>query len=157
MFDQFDDLFLSGVFAPREVLLRGLTLEQVSVRPAGASHSIYQELWHVTTVIEMSLERGRVSLESWPHAEHFPEATAPASAAEWDTLMGRFLDASRRAVLLSQEPGRLASADPGYEEHGMTWRDALEFLAVHSAYHLGRIVLLRQLLGAWPPARVPHA
>lgn len=35
----------------------------------------------------------------------------------------------------------------------MTWRDALEFLAVHSAYHLGKIVLLRQLIGAWPPPR----
>ncbi len=36
MFDQFDDLFLSGVFAPRQVLLRGLTLEQVGARPTGA-------------------------------------------------------------------------------------------------------------------------
>ena len=43
---------------------------------------------------------------------------------------------------------------PG-ETHGLTReaeRDAAEFLAVHSAYHLGRVVLLRQLLGAWPPA-----
>lgn len=51
MFDQYDDLFLSGVFAPRAALLRGLTLEQVSVVPQGASHSIYRELSHAHDVV----------------------------------------------------------------------------------------------------------
>lgn len=151
MFDQFDDLFLSGTFAPREVLLRGLTLEQASARVEGASHSIYQELWHATTVIEKSLEHGRVSLESWPLEEHFPKDAAPSSADEWNELVERFLAASRHAVRSSHEPGWLESGDPGYEKYGLTWRDSLEFLAVHTAYHLGKIVLLRQLLGAWPP------
>jgi hypothetical protein len=34
----------------------------------------------------------------------------------------------------------------------MTVRGQLENLAAHNAYHLGRIVLLRQLVEAWPPA-----
>jgi len=34
----------------------------------------------------------------------------------------------------------------------MTIREQLESLAAHNAYHFGRIVLLRQLAGAWPPA-----
>jgi hypothetical protein len=33
----------------------------------------------------------------------------------------------------------------------MTVREQLESLAAHDAYHFGRIVLLRQLCGAWPP------
>ena len=33
----------------------------------------------------------------------------------------------------------------------MTVREQLESLAAHNAYHLGRVVLLRQLLGIWPP------
>ena len=61
MFDQFDDLFLNGAFAPRAVLLRGLTLEQVGARPASAPHSIFQALWHVTTVLRKSLDGGRSS------------------------------------------------------------------------------------------------
>lgn len=155
MFDQFDDLLLSGAFAPRHVLLRGLTLEQVSTQPHGAPHSIYQELWHATTVIEKSLDGGRVVLETWPYAEHFPQGPAPASENEWEDLVARFLGASQRAVTASHDPAWLASDDPGYEEHGLTWRDSLEFLAVHTAYHMGRIVLLRQLIGSWPPARPP--
>jgi len=33
----------------------------------------------------------------------------------------------------------------------MTVEEQLISLAAHNAYHLGRIVLLRQLAGAWPP------
>lgn len=154
MFDQFDDLFLSGVFAPRAVLLRSLTLEQVGSRPPGAPHSIYQELWHANAVLRQSLDSGRVVLESWPHAEHFPTDPRPADQDVWDELVRSYLAACSEAAERSQVSGWLETPDPGYEEHGLTWRDSLEFLAVHSAYHLGRIVLLRQLLGAWPPATV---
>jgi uncharacterized damage-inducible protein DinB len=153
MWDQFDDLFLSGVFAPREALLRGLTLEQVGKVPAGAPHSIYQELWHANSVVRKSLDGGRIVLESWPLVEHFPPGPEPASQSEWDDLVTSYLTATTEAVERARQPGWLNTPDPGYEEHDMTWRDALEFLAVHSAYHLGRIVLLRQLLGLWPPPR----
>jgi len=153
MFDQWDDLFLSGAFAPRAVLLRGLSLDEVSAVPDGAPHSIYQELWHATQVLEMALENGRVVLESWPLEEHFPASPAPADEAAWQQLVTSFLTASQRAVALSQDPAWLASPDPGYEHFGLTWRDALEFLAVHTAYHLGKVVAIRQRLGSWPPPR----
>ena len=32
-----------------------------------------------------------------------------------------------------------------------TVREQLESVAGHNAYHFGRMVLLRQLLGFWPP------
>lgn len=153
VFDQWDDLFLSGAFAPRAVLLRGLSLDQASTVPDGAPHSIYQELWHATKVIELSLENGRVVLESWPLEEHFPASPAPADGAAWQQLVSSFLAASQRAVDLSHDKVWLASPDPGYEHVGLTWRDALEFLTVHTAYHFGKIVALRQSLGSWPPPR----
>lgn len=149
VFDQWDDLLLTGGFAPRAILLRGLSRDQAGTVPPGATHSIYQDLWHATRVLEMSLESGRVVLESWPLAEHFPASPAPADEAEWRDLVARFLAASSEAVRLSHQPGWLESKEPGYD---MTWRDAMEFLAVHTAYHMGRIALLRQLIGAWPPA-----
>jgi hypothetical protein len=41
---------------------------------------------------------------------------------------------------------------PGQPVRIMSIRDQLISLAAHNAYHLGRIVLLRQLLSTWPPA-----
>jgi uncharacterized damage-inducible protein DinB len=54
---------------------------------------------------------------------------------------------------MSHQPGWLDTPEPVYGEMGLRWRDALEFLAVHTAYHMGRVVMLRQLQGAWPPPR----
>lgn len=42
-----EHLFLVGEFPERARLLSGLSLEQVTLRPDGASHSIYEELWHL--------------------------------------------------------------------------------------------------------------
>lgn len=155
MFDQWDDLLVSGGFAPRSILLRSLSLEQVSAVPSGAPHSIYQELWHLSTVLRMSLDDGRRVLWDWPLEEHFPSNPAPTDQAEWDDLVAGYHAAAAEAVDRAKVGDWLQSPDPGWEEFGLTWRDSLEFLAVHSAYHFGRIVFLRQLLGVWPPAKEP--
>lgn len=44
--NEFEHLFLTGEYRKRADLLSGLTLEQVTLQPDGASHSIYEELWH---------------------------------------------------------------------------------------------------------------
>lgn len=147
-----DDLLLSGGFAPRAALLRGLTLAQVSERPGGATHSIYQELWHAAMALRISLNQGRAALERWPYEGHFPAAAAPASQAEWAELVASFLEDSKKAVEWAEDETWLFSAEPDYETS--QWRDGLEFLAVHTAYHLGKIVCLRQVMNLWPPAKV---
>jgi hypothetical protein len=51
-------LFLVGEFPARARLLSGLTLEQVTLCPDGASHSIYEELWHVVAYQQSVIESG---------------------------------------------------------------------------------------------------
>jgi len=49
---------------------------------------------------------------------------------------------------------RIAALDPPIEHAllaGYTVRDAIEHMAAHNSHHLGQVVLLRQMLGAWPP------
>ena len=50
-------------------------------------------------------------------------------------------------VALGQTPDRLALE----VEPGVTMADELNSVAVHNAYHFGKIVALRQRIGAWPP------
>jgi uncharacterized damage-inducible protein DinB len=72
----------------------------------------------------------------------FKPTSRPAAAARDES----HLDQSRL-----DQPIRCPSR-PGEPVRTMTVREQLENLAAHNAYHFGRIVLLRQLLGAWPPA-----
>ena len=63
--NDWDDLLLTGGFAPRASIFAGLTLEQVAERPNGVSHSIYQELWHAAMALKISLDEGSRSSQSF--------------------------------------------------------------------------------------------
>ena len=138
-----EHLFLVGEFPERAHLLSGLTLEQVTQCPDGASHSIYEELWHVVGYQQSILEA------SDPAGEFYPSAP-PEHEQQWHDLVRVFLDGARAAAALGQVPERLARE----VEPGVTMEDELNSVAVHNAYHLGKIVALRQRIGAWPPAAV---
>lgn len=55
--DIWKHLFATGEFAERARLLSGLTLQQVTSRPHGVPHSIYEELWHATSWQRIVVER----------------------------------------------------------------------------------------------------
>lgn len=143
-------LFLTGEFAPRAHILAGLTLEQVGARPAGAPHSIYEELWHAQEWQRLTLDRDEAAYERWEQGGQFPPQPAPEDERAWRELVRSFLAYSERAVERSGDETWLET-DETEQLPGFTWRNALEHLAVHSAYHMGKIVLLRQLLGVWSP------
>ena len=135
-----EHLFLVGEFPERAHLLSGLTLEQVTLRPDGASHSIYEELWHVVGYQQSIIEPGG------PAGDFYPSA-APEQEHQWHDLVRLFLRGARAAAALGQTPDRLTVE----VEPGLTLADELNSVAVHNAYHLGKIVALRQRIGAWPP------
>jgi uncharacterized damage-inducible protein DinB len=144
--NQLEHLFLVGEFAERSRLLSGLTLEQVTLRPDGASHSIYDELWHLVGYQQSIIEPGSVPADG----DLYPTAT-PEHEDQWHDLVRLFLTGARAATALGQAPERLATEI----EPGVTLADELNCVAVHNAYHFGKIVALRQRLGAWPPTATP--
>jgi len=137
-----EHLFLVGEFPERAHLLSGLTLAQVTLRPDGASHSIFEELWHVVGYQQSIIEPG-----GDPAGEFYPTAV-PEHEHQWHDLVRVFLDGARTAAALADAPERLALE----LQPGVTLADELNSVAVHNAYHLGKIVALRQRIGAWPPA-----
>jgi uncharacterized damage-inducible protein DinB len=146
-----------GYAARPASVLEGLTAEQAHREVDGSPHTIYQELWHIAFWQKISLDwMGGIETPFPAHAgEGFPSA-AQAADESWEALCRRFLDDNAQASAVAQDqrlleqPIRCASR-PGHPIRTMTVREQLENLAAHNAYHLGRIVLLRQLIGAWPP------
>ena len=81
-------------------------------------------------------------------AGYWPSAQAPPAAKSWDESANKFrADAQELAALVANESTDLLAPIPHGGEKTIL-REAL-LAADHTAYHLGELVLLRRLLGAW--------
>ena len=143
--------------APPAHILEALTDAQVHARPAGAPLSIYDEVWHVAFWAEMTLDwiGGKATPYPASASEGFP-TESHKQGEDWPALRARLM---RGLEALAAAAGDLARLDlivdcpsqPGFAARPMTVREQLENTGAHNAYHLGKIVLLRQLLQCWPP------
>ena len=143
--------------APPAHILEDLNEELAHCKTAGAPRTIYEELWHIAFWQQITLEW--ISGIETPYPEHaangFP--TAQDIAREnWDSLRERFFAGVMKAAEATRDPAKMdlvieCPSPPGAPVRTMTVREQLESLAAHNAYHFGRIVLLRQINGAWPP------
>jgi uncharacterized damage-inducible protein DinB len=142
---------------PPARILEGLTAEAAHEPVPGAPHTIYQELWHIAFWQQMTLDWVRGIETPYPlkPSDPFPSDEHAASES-WEQLKERLLAGNREAAEAARDTSRLdvevrCPSVPGQPTRTMTVREQLESLGAHNAYHFGRIVLLRQLLGAWPP------
>ena len=144
---RWEQLFIDGEFMSRARLLSGLTIEQVSARPSGIPHTIYEELWHTTKWQSIVVQCDERAEAAWiDGGQNFP-SEPPGNVRAWEDLVIEFLAGSETAVELGRSHERLTED----VRPGVTLAESLESLAVHNAYHLGKIVALRQLLHSWPP------
>jgi uncharacterized damage-inducible protein DinB len=141
-------------------ILEGLTDDLAHRELPNVPHTIYDELWHLAFWQQITLDW--ITGEETPYPENpsdgFPEnpSTGPEKES-WEQLRHRFLHGAEQAATTAQDTTRLdhpvrCPSRPGAPTRTMPVRDQLISLAAHNAYHLGRIVVLRQLLEAWPRA-----
>jgi len=142
--------------APPSHILENLDSEMALRIVAGAPHSIYAEVWHAAFWQEITLEWLRGVETPCPEraALGFP-SEEQVRAESWADLCRRFLAGAEKAATIANctdtENVVVCPSPAGKPARKMTVRDQLESLAAHNAYHLGRVVLLRQILGSWPP------
>lgn len=134
-----------GEYANRRRILSGLALEQVSEIRFGQTHSLYAELWHTVLWQNLLLKPDEARHEEmWEAGVRFPQ-DSPVTLEEWETLVEEFLSGVNLALEWTTSPEKLALE----VEPGETIADVLRGLAVHNAYHLGKIVAVRQMMGLW--------
>ena len=124
-----------------------------SAKPAGQPFTPWRVLEHIRIsqwdIVEFTKSAKHVSPE-WP-AGYWPASDAPPDAVAWDTSVAqvkRDLQAMRRLV---RDPATDLFARLPHGTGQTVLREAL-VLADHNAYHLGQLVLIRRLLGAWKTA-----
>ena len=142
--EKWPHLFVDGEYAVPEKILSGLTFEQVTQSSSEESHSIYQELWHLTRWQNIIAFRDEKLYETWAKGERYP-THPPTSEEDWHNLVGEFFTGLNQVFEWTSSPEKLkVESDPG-----VTMADNLTSLAIHNAYHLGKIVAIRQALGSW--------
>ena len=139
-----------GAHLSFEKAVAGLPVKLRGKRPRGAPHSPWEILEHLRIaqwdILEFSTNPKHVS-PPWPEG-YWPEGAAPASSSSWQRTVRDF----RRDLKAVQELVANPATDlfiPIPHGSGQTiLREAL-LVADHNAYHLGELVLVRRLLGAW--------
>jgi uncharacterized damage-inducible protein DinB len=141
-------LIAKAAFATPENVIGGIPLGLATVRPHGLPHSLYEELWHIEYWLRFSLADIRGEHPTLPaHSkEGFPKDNATLSETAWQKLHDEVLEGLNAVAALAQDETELARTF----RPNKTVRDELTIIAAHNAYHLGRMVMLRQLLGIWP-------
>jgi uncharacterized damage-inducible protein DinB len=133
-----------------EAAIKGLRPEQRGVRPEGAEHSISELVEHLRIcqwdILEFSRSADHVSPE-FP-AGYWPKSPAPPSDAAWDECLAAFRRDLQAMKDLVADPQTDLYARIPWGEGQTILREAM-LVADHNAYHLGQVVLVRRLLGAW--------
>ncbi len=149
--EKWKHLFIKGEYPDREKILKGLKLEDITKKPDNVMNSIYDELWHMATwqnkiVLNEDDAAGDKEFKQWDGdlTIRFPKSE-PKSQQEWDALVESFLKGLEKALKWCESKEKLD------EGNGFTVKDSFYSLAIHNAYHFGKIVALRQKLGLWPP------
>jgi uncharacterized damage-inducible protein DinB len=146
-------LISNSAFAPAKNILQAIPEEIAVEKLPLAPHSIYAEVWHMDFWQKITLDW--VEGRAVPYPEHASEGFPADSHEPWDQVRNRFLAGTQNAAAIANDTDRLETMircpRTGAPDRVMTIREQLESLAAHNAYHLGRVVLLRQLQGIWPP------
>jgi hypothetical protein len=124
--------------------------KQRGVKPNGMPYTAWQLLEHIRLaqwdILEFSRDSKHTS-PKWPEG-YWPETEKPPSDEAWDNS----ITAVKRSLLemqnLINDPKTDLNAKIPHGTGQTILREAL-LMADHNAYHVGQLVIVRRLLGAW--------
>jgi uncharacterized damage-inducible protein DinB len=141
---------LSGAGAHVEThsIFAGLDWKLAGARPEHVQHSVYQLLnhmlywqeWVVTWCDGRNPPIPKHASASWPGD------AAPGDRHEWDDAVRAFRNGLKVLARRSRDRSLLSKSGT------KSTLEMLHTIASHNSYHAGQVVVMRQMLGAWPPA-----
>jgi uncharacterized damage-inducible protein DinB len=149
--------------SPRELLIEttpsiapARALEALSTgqaeRREGSLHTIAEIVSHCA--FWQDWFRSRCEGGTEPMAASASLGWTPTAPGTWPEVRRRFLEGLEAIVALGERENSARVLAPPLEFPplaGYTVGDALVHVSNHNAHHLGQVIVLRQLAGAWPP------
>ncbi len=141
-------LFKRTSHLPVNESLEGLSIESCSRKIEGYEHTIWQLIKHLTYWQDLGLKYIIDPEMAWPDSPEagwaFPDG--PFSDEELDDEIKILIEGLKKIIACFEK----FETDDG-DEAQLKRVSELYMVVPHTSYHLGQIVLLRQLAGNWPP------
>ncbi len=132
-------------FTPASRTLDGLTPEQAVTRLEGWPYSVAEVVAHMLFWQRHDL----ATIETGTEPKVSTNADWPAVAEDdWPRLKDEFLASLERSREIARDPENLDRLILGGK---YTVGLRMVWFTGHNAYHLGQVVLMRRIIGAWPP------
>jgi uncharacterized damage-inducible protein DinB len=139
-----------GAHLDFEKAIAGLPAALRGAKPPGVPHTPWRLLEHLRMaqrdILEFTRNPKHVS-PPWPEG-YWPAGDAPPDDAAWDRSVAAFRADLRALEALVADPATDLFTPLPHGDGQTTLREAL-LVADHNAYHLGQLVVVRRLLGAW--------
>jgi hypothetical protein len=135
-----------------EAAIKGMPPKLRGVTPAEGVHSAWELLEHLRIaqwdILEFTQDAAHVSPE-FP-AGYWPDSPEPPDEGAWDRSVTSFREDFREITDLVEDEGTDLFAKIPHGDGQTVLREVL-LVADHNAYHIGEMVMLRRVLGVWPP------
>lgn len=143
-----------GAHVGFEAAVAGIPPKIRGMQPPGAPHSPWQLLEHLRLTQADILDfcvNAKYEERKWPD-DYWPPTASPPSRAAWDESIAEVVRDRRAMQKLAADPKiELTARIP--HGSGQTYLREIVLVADHTAYHVGQLLLVRQLLGAWKTTR----
>jgi hypothetical protein len=140
-----------GAHLDFEKAVADLPPELRGAKPAGQPHTPWRLVEHLRIaqwdILRFCLDPHHVSPQ-FPEG-YWPQGDAPPDAGAWERSVAGFRADLRAMQELAADPAADLFTPLPHGQGQTILREAL-LVADHNAYHLGQLVLVRRLLGAWP-------
>jgi uncharacterized damage-inducible protein DinB len=133
-----------------EDAIAGLSAKKRGAKPAGTPHTVWRLVEHMRIaqwdILEFSKD-GRHKSPKWPEG-YWPDGDAPRDARQWNDTIRQFkADLKEMMRMVKDKKVDLLAPISGGQGQPV-FREAM-LVADHNSYHIGQIVMLRQVLGEW--------
>jgi DinB family protein len=128
----------------------GMPEELRGRKPRGAPYTAWQQVEHMRIcqwdILEYIRNPGHVSPE-WPSG-YWPQP-APSTKTAWDKSVRAFHADLKALEDMAGDPATDLLGKVPHDPDGPTILHEMLLVADHNAYHLGQLIVLRRILGAW--------
>jgi hypothetical protein len=140
-----------GAHATFDQIIADIPAKLRGRKAPGLPHSLWMLLEHMRIAQRDILEFSRNPKHAspkWPEG-YWPKTEVPASAAAWNESIKKFCQDLKAMQNLVKNSKTDLFAPISWGDGQTILREAL-LVADHNAYHLGQMLDVRRLLGAWP-------